>query len=340
MAMNMRRKKNQDTGENLKLVNQLALEVQKFQKVVADHRKDVVHLSEQQVKMGQDMKTLSSSVGELKNSPTASLVEKHSKTLADMEPWLKNLDTQLNVLKNTTVGTEEYNAAVKQTVAVITKVAEAAAQLPVAIQNQKQSLTSGAAEIAKSLTSLGTLVQAVLEASEGPMSLSDSAVERLTDCIEKRLKPMVDQRLKTTMNQSFSRYEDSFQSMIDDGVERLAQERERLDVSIQEAAKTADLIDKRLKAGAVNVAGLLLFAATLCLAVVVVFGVFGMTISVFGLDLALPEIWQRTHDAESWKGHLGWGLLGVAVLAGLFGAIWFVAKWIWEHTDWGVRSDN
>lgn len=151
---------------------------------------------------------------------------------------------------------------------------------------------------------------------------------------------MVDQRLETTMNQSFSRYEDSFQSMIDDGIERLALERERLDASTREAAKTADRIDKRLKAGAVNVAGLLMFAATLCLAVVVVSGVFGMTVSVFGLDLALPELWQRTHDADSWKGHLGWGALGVAVLAGLCGAIWFVAQWIWEHTDWGVRSDN
>lgn len=340
MPMNMRRKKNRDTGENLELVNQLTQEVKKLQGIVANHRKDVVHVSEQQVKIGQDMKTLSSSVGELKNSPTASLVENHGQTLGDMQTWLTNLDGQLKVLKNTTVGTEEYNEAVKQTVAVMTKVAEAAAQLPVAIQNQKQSLTNGAADIAESLTSLGTLVQAVLEASEGPMSLSDSAVESLTDCIERRLTPMVDQRLETTMNQSFSRYEDSFQSMIDDGIERLALERERLDASTREAAKTADRIDKRLKAGAVNVAGLLMFAATLCLAVVVVSGVFGMTVSVFGLDLALPELWQRTHDADSWKGHLGWGALGVAVLAGLCGAIWFVAQWIWEHTDWGVRSDN
>lgn len=151
---------------------------------------------------------------------------------------------------------------------------------------------------------------------------------------------MVDKKLETTMNRSFSRYEDSFQRMIDDGVERLAQERERLDASTREAAKTADRIDKRLKAGAVNVAGLLLFAAALCLAVVIVSGVFGLAVSIFGLDLALPEIWQRTHDAESWKGHLGWGTLGVVVLAGLCGAIWFVAQWIWEHTDWGSDSDK
>lgn len=142
------------------------------------------------------------------------------------------------------------------------------------------------------------------------------------------------------MNRSFSRYEDSFQRMVDDGVERLAQERELLDASTRKAEETADRIDQRLKSRLAGAASLLLFAAALCLAVVVVSGVFGLAVSVFGLDLALPEIWQRTHDAESWKGHLGWGLLGVAVLAGLFGAIWFLGNWIWERTDWGSDSDK
>lgn len=142
------------------------------------------------------------------------------------------------------------------------------------------------------------------------------------------------------MNRSFSRYEDSFQRMVDDGVERLAAERELLDASTRKAEETADRIDQRLKSRLAGAASLLLFAAALCLAVVVVSGVFGLAVSVFGLDLALPEIWQRTRDADSWKGHLGWGTLGVAVLAGVCAAIWFLGNWIWERTDWGSDSDK
>lgn len=313
MAMNMRReKKNQDIGAKaLELVNQFGRELTNLQQMVSKNQKET----------DLELKVLSRSVGELNNSPAASLVENHEQTLTNLNSWLTDLDGQVVVLKNTTVGTAEYDQAVKKVVGLMTQVAETAAQLPVTIQNQKASLESGAADIVKSVTSMGTLLQTVVELVEGPLSLSDDAVERLGDCIEKRLTPMVNKKLETTMNQSFSRYEDSFQRMIDDGVERLAAERELLDASTRKAAETADRIDKRLKARITGVASLLLFAAALCLAVVIVSGVFGLAVSIFGLDLALPEIWQRTHDADSWQGHLGWGTLGVAVLAGVCAAI-------------------
>jgi methyl-accepting chemotaxis protein len=119
--------------------------------------------------------------------------------LANYQQQLNALDEQMSALKRSTAGTRDYEIAMENAVAAMNAMAGIATELPVAIQKQHEglqgqyeALKKSVAGIVQPLVSLSTILRTVLELVEGPLSLSNDAVERLSVSVEKRLRALPD----------------------------------------------------------------------------------------------------------------------------------------------------
>lgn len=321
MAQNRRRKTRLDNAEAM---NELSRTVKTHEDVISGLR--------------QTIEEIQQSIGESDDSPMASQVQNLSEQLETYETRLTELDGHMQTLQRSTVGTKEYEKAMAQATESMKAMSEIAASLPVAIQRQYEALRTAVSEIVSPLEVMGGLLETVVEMVEGPLSLSDDAIERLSACVEKRLSPSVNQTVRKVTGQTFSRYEDSFQKMIDDGISRMAGERERLDSSVSRALGEIDRVDNRLKARTVNVASVVLLVAVVAIGVVVVSGGLWMASSMLGLTVALPTLWERTFSADSFWVGLGWGFSAVALTAVVVSAVWAAAYYVGKRLDWDVIS--
>ncbi|MCS4491545.1 hypothetical protein [Corynebacterium sp. ES2715-CONJ3] len=129
---------------------------------------------------------------------------------------------QMDALRHSTVGTVEYKEAMAQAVNSMKAMAEIATALRAVILEQHEGLQKSVTGIVRPLESMGKLIKVVLELVERPLSLSDDAIERLSDSIDKRLNPMVLDLVETKLNQTFIIYERSIKEMVDSGVEEVA----------------------------------------------------------------------------------------------------------------------
>lgn len=321
MAQNRRRKTRLDNAEAM---NELSRTVKTHEDVISGLR--------------QTIEEIQQSIGESDDSPMASQVQNLSEQLETYETRLTELDGHMQTLQRSTVGTKEYEKAMAQATESMKAMSEIAASLPVAIQRQYEALRTAVAEIVSPLEVMGGLLETVVEMVEGPLSLSDDAIERLSACTEKRLSPSINQTVREVTDQTFRRYEDSFQKMIDDSLSRMAGERERLDSSVSRALGEIDRVDNRLKARTVNVASVVLLVAVVAIGVVVVSGGLWMASSMLGLTVALPTLWERTFSADSFWAGLGWGFGAVGLTAAVVVAVWAAGVYVGKRLDWDVIS--
>lgn len=250
---------------------------------------------------------------------------------------LTDLDKQMQSLKRSTVGTVEYEKAMAQATNSMKSMAEIAAALPAAIQRQHEGLQKSVTGIVAPLTSMGELLATVVELVEGPLSLSDDAVERLSVSVERRLSLMILKQVKTTMNQAFSRYERSFKAMVDRGVEGIARARERLELATKHTVKEVDRLDDRLNDRTVSVVSLVLLVAVIAVGVIVVAGGLWMGASLLGVTAGVPAMWSRAWAAETFWGGLGWALGALTLTTATIGAVAWVAFSVAKRLSlWGV----
>lgn len=172
---------------------------------------------------------------------------------------------------------------------------------------------------------ISTILKTFLALVEGPLSLSNDAVERLSTSVEKRLSPSIQRQLNETMDRSYSRYEQSFKKMVDDGVAGLAGERERLEAATANTASEIDRWDARLDNHTGSIGRVVLLAAVLAVGVIVVAGGLWMVDSMLGITVAVPEMWARAWSAATWWGGLGWALSAISLTVATVGAIAWVA---------------
>lgn len=278
-------------------------------------------------KMALELKTVKVTVEELKAMPTG-IPDDLDKQLKTYQQQLRDLDKQMQSLKRSTVGTVEYEQAMAQATNSMKSMAEIAAALPVAIQRQHEGLQKSVTGVVAPLTSMGELLATVVELVEGPLSLSDDAIERLSVSVERRLSPMVLKQVKTTMNQAFSRYERSFKAMVDRGVEGVARERQRLETVTEETAGEVDRLDDRLRDRTVGVVSLTLLVAVVAVGVMVVAGGLWMGASLLGIPVAVPEMWSRAWSADTWWSGVGWAMGAVTLMSVTIAAVAAAAAWV------------
>lgn len=145
------------------------------------------------------------------------------------------------------------------------------------------------------------------------------------------------------MNQSFSRYERSFQAMVNDGVDGVARERERLEAATKRTVKEIDRLDDRLNDRTVSVVSLVLLVAVIAVGVIVVAGGLWMGASLLGVTASVPAMWARAWAAETFWGGLGWALGAVTLMAVTIGAIAAAAVWVgrrWPVEDYRKLFDR
>lgn len=252
--------------------------------------------------------------------------------LANYQQQLNALDEQMSALKRSTAGTKDYEIAMENAVAAMNAMAGIATELPAAIQKQHEglqgqyeALKKSVAGIVQPLVSLSTILRTVLELVEGPLSLSNDAVERLSVSVEKRLSPSIQRQLNETMDRSFRRYEQSFKKMVGDGVAGLAGERERLEAATASTASEIDRWDARLDDHTGLIGRVVLLAAVMAVGVIVVAGGLWMVGSMLGITVAVPEMWERAFSAATWWSALGWALGALTLTAATIGAVAWVA---------------
>lgn len=264
--------------------------------------------------------------------------------LAKYQQQLNALDVQMSALKRSTVGTKDYEIAMENAVTAMNAMAGIATELPVAIQNQHEglqgqyeALKKSVAGIVQPLVSLSTILKTVLELVEGPLSLGNDAVARLNVSVEKRLSPSIQRKLNETMDLSFRRYEQSFNKMVGDGVAGLAGERERLEAATASTASEIDRWDARLDDHTGLIGRVVLLAAVMAVGVIVVAGGLWAVGAMFGITVAVPEMWDRAFSAATWWGGLGLALGALTLTAATLGAIaWVVFSVAKRLSLWGA----
>lgn len=286
-------------------------------------------------KLASQLTALTKQVEDVKALPVG-MPEDVELHLASYQKQLTDLNKRMESLQRSTVGTKEYETAMAQATASMKSMAEIAAALPVAIQRQHEGLQKSVTGIVAPLTSMGDLLKTVLELVEGPLSLSDDAVERLSVSVEKRLSPMVLDHLKTTMDRTFSRYERSFKKMVDDGVEGVARERKRLETATAHTVTEVDRLDERLEDRTVSVVSIVLLVTVLGVGVIVVAGGLWMGASLLGIPAAVPEMWSRAWAADTWWSGVGWALGAVVLMCVTIAAIAAAAVWVGRR--WPVED--
>ena len=126
--------------------------------------------------------------------------------------------------------------------------------MPELIDAKNRHLTSAVESLKTPLQSMAQLLMVVVEMVEGPLSLSDDAVARLSVSVEKRLNAQLSGQLRTQLREmvdwNFRELTPELQRTVSDGLEclegrqrALAREREEWDKTIQALARERERFD-------------------------------------------------------------------------------------------------
>lgn len=241
--------------------------------------------------------------------------------LEDLQTRMGASEGQLKSLQSTTVGTREYQKTIDELTSNLAAMAAITTQLPTAIDAQRNQVSGLVEGLVEPLTSMGTLLRAVLELVEGPLSLSDEAINRLTDLLVKRLNPQMNDLLATTVNSGFDSFASQLGDIVDRGVDRLVAEREALEAATNAAVAEMEARRAFENSTLERVWGLLGVVGVIMLGFAVAGGGVWAVMTSFGFPDGSRYIWSQFVNARGVWPRVGWGLCGVGFVGVVMGVV-------------------
>lgn len=270
----------------------------------------------------------------LETKATTAETQELQLTTESLTQGLVRLDSQLNALAKSKVGTAEHQRSLDRAAQALQQVGLIAAEMPELIDAENRHLTSAVESLKTPLLSMAQLLAVVVEMVEGPLSLSDDAVARLSVSVEKRLNAQLSGQLRTQLRElvdsSFKKLTPEFERTAERGVEALECEREaiaREREAIAREREALSALEERLRDRTLHVFSITLLAAVTAVGVIVVAGALWMGSSLLGITVAVPEMWSRAWAADTWWAGLGWalGAFGMTV-ATVLGIGWVATR--------------
>lgn len=255
----------------------------------------------------------------------------------DFEPDVNNLTERLKKLeishaklKQTTVGTKEHQQAMDSMVAAVQSVVEIAATLPQGFANHYQNLQATVNGILRPLNDMAKVLTALQELAREPLQLSGNAVKQLSTSIEKQLTPTIKESVQTSLEDTREEFITEFENSVDRSIAKLEDQRKALYHSTSRAAERMENMEKFATSLFRLLIPTSIIGAFISVGFVVLGGALGFINAATGWRIWLPHIWENSVSATSWGGHLGWAILGLAIIGGVCGVVWLITRWLWE----------
>lgn len=237
-----------------------------------------------------------------------------------LEPLLTQhaeLEKRLQQLAQTTVGTAEYEAAQRAVAETLNSLVEITAGLVPSMKT-----------IQATLSDLATMYKATLELSKSPVRLSDdaaSAISRsLSAQLEKSMRLAISGVVRAEVQQGYAQVQEGIDEAVSRHVDRVEAANKALSARVDRASAQVEryeaLVDRieRRSALALRLAVWVAVVAAVAVGAVVVVGVSAQgVLGLLGIDAGMSALWARVWGAPAWYIGVGWGVLAVALSAGL-----------------------
>ncbi|WP_235933599.1 hypothetical protein [Corynebacterium qintianiae] len=248
------------------------------------------------------------------------------------------LERQLQQLAQTTVGTTEYQQAQQAVAETISSLVEITTGLVPAMGS-----------IQNTLTDLAVMYKATLELSRSPVQLSDSAASAISKMLSAQLTRTLISAIRDLVRAEVREGYNQVQEAVDHSVDRveaanaalvarLGRLLDRMTAAADKYDVTVSKIEDRT-AVTIRLAVWLAVTATVAIGAAAVAGVaLQGVLGLLGVGAGMSELWTRAWGADVWYIGLGWGVLAVALTAGLVAGLGWCATRMWRGLEDLVRS--
>ena len=251
----------------------------------------------------------------------------------ELLPHLKQqqaqLSEQLQRLSATTVGTGEY-ARTQESIAKILN------DIVTTVSSMSPAMTSMQA----TMRDLAVMYQATLEVADHPVQLSERSAQSISGGLSKQLMMSLSSEISPSVEKAYAQVQHEIKRHYERAVAELEREREKM---AKETERRSRLLDEekalleRKESLSQQSQRFTLWSITAVVAAtmgLVAIGALGHgLLTLVGVDVGIRQMWERTWDASTWYGGVGWFLLSVGVVSVVIGSAGFAGAKMWEAID-------